>query len=235
MDLTDRQWAILEPTFRPRRRPRTQRRALGVAHRGAVARFAGAGSAVPNVPSPLSTVATQRATRPGAPTVGGRSPRPRQDRSVRRVCRCHLRRGKTRGPAVGPTRRGKGSTIMAICDRHRLPLAMPVASASPRLWHRDDRQASPRAQPKTAAPSDVPGVAGRSSASLRSSGSRRSARREVDFVVVGNCYQTRPETAVGVPDSRALRAHDLNRMRDREGARHELGEPARHGCRRPAR
>jgi putative transposase of IS4/5 family DUF4096/DDE family transposase len=38
---------------------------------------------------------------------------------------------KKGGAAVGPTRRGKGSKIMAICDRHGLPVAVHVASASP--------------------------------------------------------------------------------------------------------
>jgi transposase len=38
---------------------------------------------------------------------------------------------KKRGPAVGLTRRGKGSKIMAICDRHGLPVAVHVASAAP--------------------------------------------------------------------------------------------------------
>ena len=69
MDLTDAQWAVLEPTFRPRRRPdgrgrpwtdracRAERRAVGPAHRRAVARPAAALSAVPNLPSSLSAVA----------------------------------------------------------------------------------------------------------------------------------------------------------------------------------
>jgi transposase len=38
---------------------------------------------------------------------------------------------KKGGAAVGPTRRGRGSKIMAICDGHGLPLAVHVASASP--------------------------------------------------------------------------------------------------------
>jgi len=38
---------------------------------------------------------------------------------------------KKGGAAVGPTRRGKGSKTMAICDRHGLPVAVHVASASP--------------------------------------------------------------------------------------------------------
>src|SRR6186713_1006501 len=40
-----------------------------------------------------------------------------------------------RGPEIGPTRRGKGSKIMAICDRHGLPVAVHVASASPHEPH----------------------------------------------------------------------------------------------------
>ena len=63
------------------------------------------------------------------------SPRPRQTRSQRSLRRRHLRRGEKGGAAVGPTRRGKGSKIMAICDRHGLPLAVHVASASPYEAH----------------------------------------------------------------------------------------------------
>ena len=32
---------------------------------------------------------------------------------------------------MGPTKRGKGSKLMAVADRHGLPLAIDVASASP--------------------------------------------------------------------------------------------------------
>jgi transposase len=32
---------------------------------------------------------------------------------------------------VGPTKRGKGSKLMAVADRHGLPIAVDVASASP--------------------------------------------------------------------------------------------------------
>jgi len=42
-----------------------------------------------------------------------------------------LRLGEQRGPEIGPTRRGKGSKVMAICDRGGLPIAVHVASASP--------------------------------------------------------------------------------------------------------
>jgi transposase len=39
--------------------------------------------------------------------------------------------GEKGGSSVGPTKRGKGSKIMAIADRHGLPLAVHVVSASP--------------------------------------------------------------------------------------------------------
>jgi Transposase DDE domain len=38
---------------------------------------------------------------------------------------------KKGGGAIGPTRRGKGSKIMAIPDRHGFPVAVGIASASP--------------------------------------------------------------------------------------------------------
>ena len=43
----------------------------------------------------------------------------------------HLRKRQKRGLSVGPTKRGKGSKIMAICDGNSLPVAVTVASASP--------------------------------------------------------------------------------------------------------
>src|SRR5882672_6703619 len=55
----------------------------------------------------------------------------REAGSERVVHRRQLQFGEKRGSAVGPTRRGKGSKIMAISDGHGLPLAVHVASASP--------------------------------------------------------------------------------------------------------
>lgn len=40
-------------------------------------------------------------------------------------------RGKKRGLHVGPTKRGKGTKIMAIADRNGLPIAIHIESASP--------------------------------------------------------------------------------------------------------
>jgi transposase len=38
---------------------------------------------------------------------------------------------KKGGPCVGKTKRGKGTKIMAVADRHGLPVAVSIASASP--------------------------------------------------------------------------------------------------------
>ena len=114
---------------------RPQRRAVGAAHRRALARPAAALSAVPNVSPPLSAVATQRPARSAAATTRRRSPGPRQTRSHRSLRGRHLRRGEKRGAAIGPTRRGSGSKIMAICDGHGLPLAVHAARASPSEPH----------------------------------------------------------------------------------------------------
>lgn len=42
-----------------------------------------------------------------------------------------IRKRQKRGLKVGPTKRGKGSKIMAICDGNSLPVAVMVESASP--------------------------------------------------------------------------------------------------------
>src|SRR5687768_14185149 len=108
-----------------------ERCAVGVAHRCAVARSPVAVSAVPDLSSTLSTMAAQRSVAPRVATTRGRPPRSRETRSQRGLYRRQLQLGEKRGSAVGPTRRGKGSKIMAISDGHGLPVAIHVASASP--------------------------------------------------------------------------------------------------------
>jgi transposase len=99
MDLTDAQWAFLEPLFRPRRRED------------------GRGRPWQDTRAVLNGVFW--ILRTGAPW---------HERSLHRR---QLQFGEKRGCSVGPTKRGKGSKIMAIADRHGLPLAVHVASASP--------------------------------------------------------------------------------------------------------
>ena len=67
---------------------------------------------------------------PAAKTGRGLT-RPREARSERILHRRQLQRREKRGSGVGPTKRGKGSKIMAIADGHGFPLSVHVASASP--------------------------------------------------------------------------------------------------------
>ena len=43
----------------------------------------------------------------------------------------HLRKRQKRGPLIGPTKRGKGTKIMAICDGGSVPVSVTIHSASP--------------------------------------------------------------------------------------------------------
>ena len=110
---------------------RVERCFLGLTHGRSLARSAASLSALPNLSSPLPTVAAFRAAHAVAAKAGRRFARSRKTRSERVVHRRQLQLGEKRGSAVGPTRRGKGSKIMAISDGHGLPLAVHVASASP--------------------------------------------------------------------------------------------------------
>ncbi len=57
--------------------------------------------------------------------------RTRSDRLVGVFHRRHLYHGQKRGDCVGPTKRGKGSKIMAIADASGLLIAADVTSATP--------------------------------------------------------------------------------------------------------
>src|SRR5258706_1555000 len=141
MDLTDAQWAVLEPLCRPKRRadgrgrPWQDTRAvlsiLGTTHGRSVARTAVSLSVLSDLSSALPTLAAQRVADSLAAKTGRRFTRPREARSERIFHRRQLQRREKRGSSVGPTKRGKGSKIMAIADGHGFPLAVYVASASP--------------------------------------------------------------------------------------------------------
>jgi len=108
-----------------------ERRLLGIAHRRSLARSAASLSSLSDLSSPLPTVAALGTTDASAAEVGRRLARSREAGFERIVHRCQLQFGEKRGSAIGPTRRGKGSKIMAISDGHGLPVAVHVASASP--------------------------------------------------------------------------------------------------------
>jgi transposase len=121
-----RPWATLARHAR-----RAERSALDLTHRCSVARSAKALSTLSDLSSPLSALAALRAAPAIIAEVGGGFTRSRQARLERSLRRRQLQLGEKRGSAIGPTRRGKGSKIMAISDGHGLPLALYVASASP--------------------------------------------------------------------------------------------------------
>src|SRR5207344_2794457 len=108
-----------------------ERCVVGGTHGCPLARPASSLSALSNLSSTLPAVAALGAVRAIAANPGRRPTRPREARSERILHRRQLQFGEKRGSGVGPTKRGKGSKIMAIADRHGLPVAVHVVSASP--------------------------------------------------------------------------------------------------------
>lgn len=119
-------WRALE-----RAATRAQRRVMDSPHRGSVARFALAVRSVPDLPSAFPAVAAFGSVGRHSVGVGRRSVGARPARTGRSLHRRLLYGGKKGGDGVGRTLIGKGSKLMAIADRHGLPVALWVASASP--------------------------------------------------------------------------------------------------------
>jgi len=108
-----------------------QRHFVGFANRRTLERPAREISSIPNLPSTVPTVDPTWRFCPDSRCPGGGFGATRQDRLDRVLHRRLLLGSKKRGDAVGKTKRGKGSKIMAIADRHGLPIAACVANASP--------------------------------------------------------------------------------------------------------
>jgi transposase len=110
---------------------RAERSAMGSGHRGTVAGDAGEISAVPDRPPPIPAVGAQWEAGRSAEATGAASAPTRKAESGRSVRGCNLRERQKGGLAVGPTRRGKGTKIIAVAAGNSLPLAVSVDSASP--------------------------------------------------------------------------------------------------------
>ena len=86
---------------------------------------------IPNCASTLPELGALRGTGAsaarGSPGLKG----PRRFRPEGVLHRRNIRSGEKRGRCVGKTKRGKGSKLMAVADRHGLPLAICAESASP--------------------------------------------------------------------------------------------------------
>ena len=87
--------------------------------------------AVPDLPSPLPALGAGRHVGPGLAGLGRGSAGAWTIGFIRGLHRRLVQQCEKGGGAVGPTRRGKGTKIMAIADRRGLPLAVGIASASP--------------------------------------------------------------------------------------------------------
>src|SRR2546426_490665 len=130
---------------------RVQRNSLGAAHRRSLARSARPLSALSNLPSPLPAVAARRDPDETLARPRRRPAGPQQTGFVGDLHRRQLQFGEKRGTAVGPTRRGKGSKIMAIADGNGFPAPCDVASAPPHetnLVEAPPQPRSPRVWPE---------------------------------------------------------------------------------------
>jgi len=109
----------------------TQRNLVGFGHGSTVARTAAAISVVPDLPPAFPAVGAGGQTGTHFARPGRGVARPRKIATGGGLYRRFFHGGKKGGLAVGPTKRGKGTKIVAITDDHGLPLAVSVESASP--------------------------------------------------------------------------------------------------------
>jgi len=108
-----------------------QRNPVGAGHGSAVARITHQVPAVPDLPSPFPAVGAGRQTGAHRARTGRGVTSTRKTRLGGGLHRRLLHGGKKGGLAVGPTKRGKGTKIIALADDHSLPLAVSIESASP--------------------------------------------------------------------------------------------------------
>jgi Transposase DDE domain len=108
-----------------------QRYFVGLGDGGTVARAAQEVSAVPDLPSSFPAVGAGGQVGTHLAYLGGEAAGPRKAATGGGLHRRILHGGKKGALAVGPTKRGKGTKIIALADDHSLPLAVSIESASP--------------------------------------------------------------------------------------------------------
>jgi transposase len=86
---------------------------------------------VPNVAPPLPAMGAFRGDGKAAAHAGATPQGRWRPGFERMLCGRDVCAGQKRGRQVGKTKRGKGTKIMGIADRHGLPLALRTESASP--------------------------------------------------------------------------------------------------------
>jgi transposase len=92
---------------------------------------AGELSAIPDLPPSFPAVGAEWQVGRGSEASGPAPARAGKVEPGRGVRRCYFRERQKGGFAVGPTRRGKGTKIIAVAAGNSLPLAVSVDSASP--------------------------------------------------------------------------------------------------------
>src|SRR5207302_6077105 len=108
-----------------------QRNPVGFGYRSSVARAAERVSSVPDLPPPFPAVGAGRQVGTHLAGAGGGVAGARETATGGGFHRRLLHGGKKGGLAVGPTKRGKGTKVIALADEHSLPLAVSIESASP--------------------------------------------------------------------------------------------------------
>src|ERR1700682_6277257 len=101
------------------------------AHWSALARLTATVRVVPNGAPALPALGALWSDRTVTLSAGAAPPRRRRTRSQRVFCGRDVCAGQKRGRLVGKTKRGKGTKIMGLADRHGLPLALRTESATP--------------------------------------------------------------------------------------------------------
>ena len=86
---------------------------------------------IPDLPSVLPAMVQGWRMGQGAVPLGLGPARSRENRHHRMLSRWHLRKCQKRGRDIGPTKRGKGTKIMALTDAHGLPISIRTFSARP--------------------------------------------------------------------------------------------------------
>ena len=124
---------------------------VDIALGGALEGLARALSAIPDLPPALPVLGTLRCAAGRAQSAGRAFTKARRFGSVRVFHRCEFHRRKKGGTGVGPTKRGKGTKLMAIADGAGLPVAIHTEAASPheaRLLEPTLEKRFTRARPK---------------------------------------------------------------------------------------
>ena len=104
---------------------------MDIAYRGALERFTRSVSTIANLPPAIPGVGEEQIARPHSGIPGHRPQGKRRTGLNRNFHRRLIYSRQKRGLCVGPTKRGKGTKIMAIVDRAGLPISVCIESASP--------------------------------------------------------------------------------------------------------